>query len=181
MSAVQRIALASLLFGLQVADAFADGPPKLDVTTTCNGAIRFAGREIQACLGDERAAQSTIANNWSKYRANDKSLCVGLQYTGRAPSYIELLSCLETRRNAKDSREDDSREIDAIMVETDQSKQLTSRPTKYGEDGLPLTEEPPPPDPPVRQQAEVSDPRRDSALPWSCSVWPISWPPCRAR
>jgi hypothetical protein len=71
--------------------------------------------------------------------ADDKTRCVATVQTGGVPSYVELLSCLETRRDAKDFRNDG-----AIMVETDQSKQSTSRPAnEWGPDGLPLTEEPP--------------------------------------
>jgi hypothetical protein len=40
MSALEKIAVASLLFAMLPARAFADGPPKLEVTTTCNGAAR---------------------------------------------------------------------------------------------------------------------------------------------
>src|SRR6266436_5959764 len=69
MSALNRIAVASLSLGLQVTAAVADDPPKLDVTTTCNAAAQFSiviGRDKEACLDDERTAESTLAQNWSK-------------------------------------------------------------------------------------------------------------------
>jgi hypothetical protein len=108
MSALKTIAVASLLSGLQAAAAFAAGPPKLDVAITCNGAARLAGRDKQACLEDEHAAQSVLARNWSKYKANDTTRCVGIVTTGGPPSYVELLSCLEAMRDAKEFREGDS-------------------------------------------------------------------------
>ena len=108
MSAPKRIAAVSLLLGLQVVGAAADGPPKLDVTTTCNAASQFAvvsGRDKEACLDDERTAESTLGQSWAKYRAVDKAQCIGTVKTGGPASYVELLSCLEVMRDAKEFRE----------------------------------------------------------------------------
>ncbi len=105
MSALNRIAVASLSLGLQVTAAVADDPPKLDVTTTCNAAAQFSiviGRDKEACLDDERTAENTLAQNWSKYNADDKTQCVGTVKTGGPGSYVELLSCLEVMRDAKE-------------------------------------------------------------------------------
>jgi hypothetical protein len=140
MSALKRIAMMSLLSGLPATVAFADGPPKLDVTTTCNGATQLTGRDKQACLQDERAGQSTLAKNWSKYRADDKTRCGAIVRIGGVPSYVELLSCLETMQDAKDFRKGD-----ALIVETDQSESLISRPPTGAPEKLPQTNEPPPP------------------------------------
>ena len=112
-SALKRIAVAPLLLGFHVAVAVADEPPKLNVATTCNAAAQYsisAGRDKDACLGDERAAETTLAQNWSKYSAADKTQCIGTVTTGGPPSYVELLSCLEIMRDAKDIREGDALE-----------------------------------------------------------------------
>jgi hypothetical protein len=110
MSALKGIAIAPLLFSLQLAIAFADDPPKLDITTTCNAAAKFAlagGRDREGCLGDEHEAENTIRQNWSKYKAVDKTQCVGTVKTGGPASYVELLSCLEIMRDSKEFREGD--------------------------------------------------------------------------
>jgi hypothetical protein len=110
MSVLNTIAIASLLIGLQVAVAVADGPPKFDLAPTCNAAVRFAivaGRDKEACLDDEHTAESTLAQNWSKYNATDKTQCIGNVKTGGPASYVELLSCLEIMRDAKEVREGD--------------------------------------------------------------------------
>jgi hypothetical protein len=125
MSALKRIAMVSLLFGLQVTAVCAAGPPALDVTITCGGAAQLAGRDKQACLEDERATRSTLAQTWSTYRADDRIRCVAIVQIGGVPSYVELLSCLQTKRDAKGFRESDS-----ILVETDQSDQLTPAPDR---------------------------------------------------
>jgi hypothetical protein len=68
MSALNKIAVASLLLGRCVPVAVADEPPKLDVTTTCNATARYAvsvGRDKEACQSDEHTAETTLAQNWS--------------------------------------------------------------------------------------------------------------------
>ena len=65
-------------------------------------------RDKDACLEDERTAESTLAQNWSKYNADDKTQCVGTVKTGGPASYVELLFCLEIMRDAKEFRDGDS-------------------------------------------------------------------------
>ena len=107
---VNKIAVAVLLLGLPAAIARADSPPKLNVTPSCNAAARGAisvGRDKEACLADERTAEDSLTQNWSKYNAADKTQCIGNVKTGGPPSYVELLSCLEIMRDAKTIREGD--------------------------------------------------------------------------
>jgi hypothetical protein len=82
----------------------AGGPPVLQVDTSCEAAGRGAvvlGRNKEACLADETAAQDTLRQNWTKYAANDKTQCIGMTKTGGPASYVELLSCLEIMRDAR--------------------------------------------------------------------------------
>jgi hypothetical protein len=75
------------------------------VGPNCDAAGRGAvvlGRNKEACLADENAALSTLKQNWSKYAAGDKTLCIGMVSTGGPASYVELLSCLEINRDARD-------------------------------------------------------------------------------
>jgi hypothetical protein len=127
ISALNRIAVASLLLGLHAAVALADEPPKLDVTTTCNAASQYAisaGRDKDACLGDERTAEDALARNWSKYSADDKSQCIGTVKTGGPSSYVELLSCIEVLRDAKELREEDP------LMRSDQPVEPARRPIR---------------------------------------------------
>ena len=104
------IASVALLLGLQTAAAPAEGPPNLNVAPSCNAAARGAiaiGRDKEACMGDERTAQDTLKENWSKYNGADKTQCIGNVKTGGPASYVELLSCLEIMRDAKSIREGD--------------------------------------------------------------------------
>jgi hypothetical protein len=91
------------------------GPPVLQVGTSCEAAGRGAvvlGRNKEACLADETAAQDTLRQNWAKYAANDKTQCVGMTKTGGPASYVELLSCLEIMRDARQIQNADPLESD---------------------------------------------------------------------
>jgi hypothetical protein len=102
-SANNKITFVALILGLCGAIARADGPPKLNVKPSCNAAVPYAmvdGRNKEACLADEHAAESTLAQNWSKYSTADKVQCVGTVNVGGPPSYVELLSCIEVLRDA---------------------------------------------------------------------------------
>jgi hypothetical protein len=105
-----NIAIAVLLLALPAAAAPADNLPELDVSVSCGAAARgaiSAGRDKESCLADEHAAQSQLGDNWSKYSIADKTQCIGNVKTGGPASYVELLSCLEVMRDAKESRESD--------------------------------------------------------------------------
>jgi hypothetical protein len=91
------------------------GPPVLQVVSSCEAAGRGAvvlGRNKEACLADETAAQDTLKQNWAKYAANDKTSCVGMTSTGGPASYVELLSCLEIMRDARQIQNADPLESD---------------------------------------------------------------------
>ena len=70
------------------------------------------GRNKEACMADENAALSTLRQNWVKYAANDKTLCIGTESTGGPASYVELLSCLEVNRDAHAIQSADPLEAD---------------------------------------------------------------------
>jgi hypothetical protein len=66
-----------------------------------------------ACLADESAAQDALKQNWSKYSAGDKTQCVGMEKAGGPASYVELVSCLEIMRDARNIQNGDPLENDA--------------------------------------------------------------------
>jgi hypothetical protein len=80
------------------------GTPVLQVDPSCEAAGRGAvmlGRNKEACLADETAAQDTLKQNWSKYATSDRTQCIGMVTTGGPASYVELLSCIEIMRDAR--------------------------------------------------------------------------------
>jgi hypothetical protein len=75
-----------------------------------------AGRpQYQACLGatrrHEQDARSKLEQDWSQYSAAQRNHCDGLVTDlGGAPSYVELLTCLEMAKQAKELPEDSKME-----------------------------------------------------------------------
>src|SRR5258708_787411 len=113
-----------LMVGLPAPIALADSPPQLNVAPRWGGGGRggiSAGRDKEACLVDERTAESVLAQNWSKYDPADKTQCVGNVKTGGPASYVELLSCLEIMRDAKAIRQGD------VLAPSDQPSGLMRR------------------------------------------------------
>jgi len=86
----------------------ADSVPKFDVERTCQPATAAAslpGRASAACQRGEQDARSILQKDWTQYSATDQTRCTGLVTKGGAPSYVELLTCLETAKQARDVRE----------------------------------------------------------------------------
>jgi hypothetical protein len=97
----------------------AGGPPTLQVGPSCDAAGQNSivlGRNKESCLADESAAQDTMKQNWSKYSADDKTMCVGMEKAGGPASYVELVSCLEIMRDARNIRNGDPLESDISPV-----------------------------------------------------------------
>jgi hypothetical protein len=87
------------------------GPPKLNVGPSCDAAARGsvgAGRNTAACLSDENVALDGLKKNWTQYSSADKVVCVGMNRTGGASSYVELQSCLEIMKAAKVIQKDEA-------------------------------------------------------------------------
>jgi hypothetical protein len=57
--------------------------------------------------------------NWPKYAAADKNECIGMVTTGGPASYVELLSCVEILRDARNIRNTDALESDARSARAD--------------------------------------------------------------
>lgn len=83
----------------------ADTVPKFDVERTCRPAAAagiLPGRDSSACQRDENDARSKLEQDWAQYTAAQRSQCAGFVGLDRAPSYVELLTCLEIAKQAKE-------------------------------------------------------------------------------
>jgi hypothetical protein len=82
----------------------ADSVPVLNVKPTCEAgqvAAASPGRQhVEYCLQIEEAARDQVKTSWSNFPAADKKECVGTATIG-LPSYVDLLTCLEMRRDAR--------------------------------------------------------------------------------
>jgi hypothetical protein len=91
---------ALLLFS---AVAFAADVPRLDVVNACRAA---AGADIgvkydsDRCLKSENEARDQLKAQWANFPAADRSLCAQTATMGGTASYVELITCLELKRDA---------------------------------------------------------------------------------
>ncbi len=91
------VILASLPF-----TAVADTVPKFDIARECRAE---GGTEAmqQRCAQDEAKARDDLQPQWMQFGAGDKNVCLQETSMDDAPSYVELLICLEMARDAKKS------------------------------------------------------------------------------
>ncbi|WP_232628418.1 hypothetical protein [Methylobacterium sp. Leaf118] len=87
----------SLLAGQALAEG---GPPRLDVEATCQSAQRAQvsisdKASLEGCLRSERSAHDELKKRWSDFPASAKTQCSQQFKAGGAPSYVELVTCLE--------------------------------------------------------------------------------------
>lgn len=76
----------------------ADGPPRFDIGKSCAGLTAGnsgIARPQQACREDESKAQSALTGRWASYPASARERCVKSASLVGAPSYVQVLTCLE--------------------------------------------------------------------------------------
>jgi hypothetical protein len=95
---------AALLAAMVLA---ADRVPELNVASYCRRVAHEAkpiGDE-RACLQEESDARAELARRWGQFPPRDRSYCVDLARLGGDPTFTELLTCLDMRREARRLRE----------------------------------------------------------------------------
>jgi hypothetical protein len=82
--------------------AFAADVPRLDVAKACRAA---AGADLgikydaDRCLKSENDARDQLKAQWANFPAADRSLCTQTATLGGTASYVELITCLELKRD----------------------------------------------------------------------------------
>ena len=97
------VLLAVVLLGSQI--VMAAGPVlKFDIGPSCRAADATGaiGRSAAACERDEQTARATLEQEWSQFSRAQRLTCVRLSTLGGSPSYVELLTCLEMAKGAKE-------------------------------------------------------------------------------
>jgi hypothetical protein len=103
-----------LAFAIGSAES-AESVPNFDIGPTCRGATRpeaalrgqngVAARET--CFNQENRARDELQERWAGFPAEHRASCVKATSVGGIPSYVQLQTCLESRRDAeriKDTR-----------------------------------------------------------------------------
>jgi hypothetical protein len=93
----------AILLGLQLAagTAVADDMPRFDVRPSCRAAASLTPASLDSCLRDEESARTALGGSWNQFAAGDRTRCREETETGGRPSYVELLTCLQMARDAR--------------------------------------------------------------------------------
>jgi hypothetical protein len=101
--ALRSVAIAALMLGATPLAASAQTVPKLNVEATCRDipADMAVKRDSAGCLRSENEARDKLVQGWSSFPVADRGLCTQTATMGGTASYVELLTCLEMRRDAR--------------------------------------------------------------------------------
>ena len=70
--------------------------PHFNVAPTCRADLS----SNHACRRDEQEARAKLQKQWLSFSRGERTSCVQLSRLGGDPSYVELLTCLQTERDA---------------------------------------------------------------------------------
>jgi hypothetical protein len=78
--------------------------PALDVEKSCRSVGSLAVGQVspQKCIEQEMSARTELQKSWSTFGAGDRERCTALTVAAGNPSYIELLSCVQMERDARE-------------------------------------------------------------------------------
>jgi hypothetical protein len=98
---IRLIAIPLMVSTIAVADAV----PKLDVTPSCQGAaaagfVQQTQERLQQCIDSENRTRDKLQKDWATFSATDRAYCL-TSIKAFAPTYTELATCLEIRRDAR--------------------------------------------------------------------------------
>jgi hypothetical protein len=73
---------------------FADDVPNYDLVPSCRAETLTTAGD-RSCMRDEQTARVTLLKEWSQFVPSDRARCQQIEESGGAPSYVELLTCLQ--------------------------------------------------------------------------------------
>jgi hypothetical protein len=90
--------IPAIIVGGHLAVAVADRPPVVNFEQTCReettGDMR-TNDKFEVCIADEKRARDQLAGQWRSFDPAARTRCARMSTSGHAPSYLELLVCLE--------------------------------------------------------------------------------------
>ena len=86
-----------------VAGRVPDRVPNFDIGPTCRPDLKSR----EACRRDEQEARRKLQQEWRQFPRSQRSSCTQLSVLGGDPSYVELLTCLEIAKQARNLPPDD--------------------------------------------------------------------------
>jgi hypothetical protein len=92
----------------------ASSVPKLDIEATCRRAQPLSAGEksaYQSCMNDETEARKELVKTWSTFKPAAQATCVDETKIGGAPSYVELITCLQLDKQAAEAARENQKEL----------------------------------------------------------------------
>jgi hypothetical protein len=78
--------------------AVTDPVPNFNLSALCGG---DGMRGADVCVKAETAARDDLAKQWAQFPTADRARCVQLATISKMPSYVQVLTCLELARDAR--------------------------------------------------------------------------------
>ena len=103
-----RLSAVTVVLAVSTLSAVADTFPKLNVEASCRAAARMGDSmdaKLQDCMRQEQNARAKLENDWTQFSSRSRTSCVALATQTRTQeSYVEVLTCLESAREAENLR-----------------------------------------------------------------------------
>jgi hypothetical protein len=103
MTILQTSAAALLALSLGAPALAAEpGVPQLDVGPTCrplNSSDKSIQLDTERCLKTEQETRAQLVREWADFPAADRALCIQTATLTSMASYVDLITCLEMRRD----------------------------------------------------------------------------------
>lgn len=97
-----RLPILTLLLLLASPAMAAGEVPRLDIQKTCRDEAKLdpVDQTAEACVSQETNARAQLAKQWASFAPSHRSVCIEETNIGGSPSYVEVLTCLEMKRDA---------------------------------------------------------------------------------
>ena len=102
------IPISMIALSAQLVVRVADAVPEFDIARGCrlDSAQAFdpsAGMNetVKRCVADEQAAIDQLRKQWLQFQEADKTQCIGETKIGGTASYVDLLTCLQLAKDAR--------------------------------------------------------------------------------
>jgi hypothetical protein len=102
------ISFSMIVLGTQLVMTVADGVPKFDIARQCRLDSTQAfdlsaglNETVKRCVADEQQAMTQLQTQWSQFRESDKAQCTEETNIGGTASYVDLLTCLQLAKEAR--------------------------------------------------------------------------------
>lgn len=106
-----RLILSILAIAAAGSLAAAQGVPQFDAAPGCRAGANSgvsARNDADACMKSEMDARAQLVREWGTFAAADRTRCSVQTQVGGPPSYIEVLTCLESSQLVRKIPKDDN-------------------------------------------------------------------------